>query len=87
MVSDVIRGMTFFIEAKKAGRSDASTIRAGAPNAIHAAAKLIADGWIVSITCPKGERYWPEQFELLLSKYAVMPDFPRSSVADLYSRK
>ena len=69
--------MTFLIEAKKDGR-DASAIRALVPDALDVAQKLVDDGWTVSITCPEGGRYWPNQFDLLRWKYGEMPDIPRS---------
>ena len=59
--------MAFFIEAKKFGRADLSTLRVRAVTAFHVAQKLIADGWTVSITCPEGARFWPShQFDLLV---------------------
>ena len=77
--------MTFLIEAKKDER-DASTIRALVPDALQVAQKWVDSGWTVSITCPEGGRYWPNQFDLLLWKYAEGSKVPRYSVAELSDR-
>ena len=72
--------MTFFIEAKKDGR-DASTTRAGAG---RSARRSTMGGLGVDDFNHLPGRWplWPNQFDLLLWKYAEGSDIPRCSVAE-----